>query len=233
MYNVFIFCGGKCGGVTLSRTMEQSGYSVCHLHNFNGKGRYKSNININKIYDIIERSCKTYEKVYFIDAYRTPIERKISSFFQNISVLAPNYDALTVGELITIFNNRFLAKLDNYHPMNMLLAYYNLPGITSFDFSKQYNVIEHGNKVFVKLLFKDINNWGARLSGIFKKQIHVVSENLTKNKPIGLIYTKFLRRYKVPASYLNAVLSDPTFKIYNSAQDQADYLNKWTLQSTE
>ena len=219
LYNVFIFCGGKCGGVTLSRTMEQSGYRVCHLHKFNGKGRYKSNIDITNVYDIIEQSCKTFKKVYFIDAYRTPIERKISSFFQNIQVRCPNYDSLSVSELITKFNTRFLEKLDNYHPMNMLLAYYKLPAITSFDFSKQYNVIKHGNKVFVKLLFKDINNWGARLSDIL-------------NKPIGTIYSKFLRRYKVPASYLNVILSDPTFKIYNSAQDQAEYHDKWTLKST-
>lgn len=233
LFNVFIFCGGKCGGVTLSRTMEKSGYRVCHLHNFNSKGLYTSNIDMTKIYDIIDKSCKTFEKVYFIDAYRTPIERKISSFFQNISAHVPHYKSLPMTDLISIFNTRFLAKLDNYHPMNMLLDYYKLPAITTFDFSKQYNVIEHGNKVIVKLLFKDINNWGARLSGICNKPIQVMSENLTKNKPIGKFYSDFLRLYTVPASYLKIILSEPEFKIYNSEQDQTDYRIKWTLKSTD
>jgi hypothetical protein len=102
MFNVFVFCGGKCGGCTITLTLLNNGYHVTHLHSFTNKGLIHSEININEVPKTIEDSCKKYEDVFIIDSYRMPIERKISSFFQNIKLDIPNYSHLTVEELITI-----------------------------------------------------------------------------------------------------------------------------------
>ena len=137
-YNVFIYCGGKCGGTTLARTFSKNGYKTCHLHSSKCKGNFKSDINLENddIYNIINNSCKT-EKVYIIDSYRLPIERKISSFFQNIQKHIPNYNNLLIEEIIKIFNEKFLVKLENYHSINEILSHYKLPL-----FEKQDKLIE-------------------------------------------------------------------------------------------
>ena len=83
-YNVYIYCCGKSGSSTLHTTFIKNRYHSLHLH---GIKYYKihlaeSNINPN-IFEVIEESMKNNENVYIIDSYRLPIERKISSFFQN------------------------------------------------------------------------------------------------------------------------------------------------------
>lgn len=233
LYNVFIFCGGKCGGSTLAHTLKQNGYSVCHLHSFTQKGLMNSDIDINNVYETIQQSCNTFEKVYFIDSYRTPIERKISGFFQNITLHTPTYKSLSVTELINIFNTNYLVTSENYHPMNKLLDYFKLPRIVSFDFSRNYTMIEDGNKVFVKLLFNDINNWGSRLTDIFNKKIAIIPINITKNRSnMGKIYVKFLEKYRVPLDFLDKIILDTEFTIYNSIEDQMLYLEKWVQKGT-
>ena len=91
-YNVFVYCGGKCGSSTLTHTLNLNGFNSLHTHSneefkhvhcTDYYNNYKST-NINTIEDII--NCQNFDNVYIIDVYRTQIERKISSFFQNIIV---------------------------------------------------------------------------------------------------------------------------------------------------
>ena len=79
-FDVFICCGGKCGGTTLAYTFHQNGYKTTHLHSSRHLGNFKSTIDVNHTFDIINAS-KQKGPIYIIDSYRTPIERKISCFF--------------------------------------------------------------------------------------------------------------------------------------------------------
>ena len=79
-FDIFICCGGKCGGTTLAYTFHQNGYKTTHLHSSKHLGNFKSNIDVNHTFDIINAS-KQQGPIYIIDSYRTPIERKISCFF--------------------------------------------------------------------------------------------------------------------------------------------------------
>jgi len=232
MFNVFVFCGGKCGGSTITLTLLTNGYNVTHLHSFTIKGLIHSEINTNAVPKTIENSCKKYEEVFIIDSYRTPIERKISSFFQNIELDIPNYNYLTVEELIIIFNNKYFFLLENYHPINEVLEYYNIPLFDKFDFKKGYNIFKNDNKIFIKLLFKNINKWEEQLSEIFQKKIIIQNENLTINKNINNLYEEFKKKYKVPKNYLlNELINDSEFKIYNSEKEQKEYIELWMKKS--
>jgi len=94
-------------------------------------------------------------------------------------------------------------------------------------------MIKDGNKVFVKLLFNDINNWGSRLTDIFNKKIAIIPINITKNRSnMGKIYVKFLEKYRVPLDYLDKIILDTEFTIYNSIEDQMLYLEKWVQKGT-
>jgi len=230
MFNVFVYCGGKCGGLTLFHTFLKNDYQSIHTHSNN----YYQETSRDKytIFDNINLSSKNYEKIYIIDSYRTPIERSISSFFQNIELHLPNYKNLSIQEIVSFFNNHNLYKLEDYHPMNEVLTHYNIPLFDNFNFKKGYNMIKQDNKIFIKLLFKDINNWDKILSEIFGKNIIIHNDNLTENKEYNYLYKKFKENYKIPKHYLlNELIHDREFKIYNTETEQSKYIEEWLKKS--
>lgn len=235
MFEVYIFCGGKCGGTTLAETCYKNGYKTTHLHSLTCKGMFNSNIDLSNkmnIFNIIDESSKYYDNIYVIDSYRTPIERKISSFFQNISIHLPNYNELKVEELIEFFNTNLLYNLEEYHSINNIMTHYNIKKFDSFDFSNKYNVIKKDNIIFIKILFSDIKNWNIILSQIFGKKIILQEANLTKNKEIKNLYNDFKEKYKVPIKYINnKLVNDEEFKIYNTKEQQEKYITKWINKS--
>ena len=230
LYNVFVYCSGKTGSSTLNKTFIENGYTSIHIHcNENYQIHYNKQ---NTIFEVIDSSCKYYENVYIIDSYRTPIERSISSFFSNISVYLPKFYEFSVEELIAFFNNNFFYYLENYHPNNEVLTHYNIPLFDSFNFEKGYNIIKRDNKTFIKVLFKDLTKWKTILSEIFGKQITLYSDNLTENKEEYNLYKQFKELYKIPKDYINNVLiNDREFKIYNTEEEQKDYIQKWLEKS--
>jgi len=237
MYNIFIFCGGKCGGTTLANTFYKNGYETLHLHSFKCLGFYnhKENKKLNtlsNITDILEKSSNNFEDIYIIDSYRTPIERKISSFFEHIKETIPDYKTKSMDELINYFNCNLLYGTEEYHSINLILDYYNIPLFKKFDFEKKYNIVKQDNKIFIKLLFKDIDNWDEILSGIFEKKIIINEENLSSKKDINSLYTKFKKEYKIPKSYIrDKLINDQEFKIYNSEIEQQKYIEEWLKKS--
>jgi hypothetical protein len=232
MYNVFVFCGGKCGGSTLAETFDKNNYKAIHLHGFNCAGFNNPGINLTNIHDILENSCKNYKHVFVIDSYRNPIERKVSAFFQNINIHLPNYENLTIEEIINFFNKNLLNDIENYHSINNILDYYKIPRFKKFDFENGYNLCKKDNKIFIKILFKDIKNWDKILSKIFKKNIVIHPKNLTKDKENNKLYEAFKKNYRIPKEYLENVLTkDTEFQIYNTQEEQDKYLKKWLAKS--
>ena len=239
LYNVLVYCGGKCGSRTLFNTLNLNEYKCIQIHNNN----YFVNVlkksvffckkisEFNNSFDLIDYSCKN-NIIYIIDSYRTPIERKISSFFQNISLHLPNYKELTIIQIINKFNEKYINILENSNPINEVLSHYDIPLWTSFDFDKSYNIITKDNKIFIKILFRDIKNWDKILSEIFEKKITVYPDNLTENKDINNIYNDFKDKYTVPKTYIENVLKNDTeFKIYNTEKEQEEYIKYWLQRS--
>lgn len=79
-------------------------------------------------------------------------------------------------------------KIENYHLCIVELEY---------DFVKKYYIKEIYNLVFIKLRFKDINEWSDILSCIFNKEIKLVNENISENKEYFDLYNKLKKNYKV------------------------------------
>jgi len=222
-----VFCSGKTGGSTLTKTIRNNNMSCIHLHNFNCNGLSDNmdfDISKENIINIINNS----KKIYIIDSYRLPIERKISSFFQNLEFFVPNYQNISVEELINIFNTNYINTIEDYHSINLIMDEYNIERFKQFNFKERYNIKEHNNIVFIKILFKDINEWSTILSNIFKKNIIVEKENINNNE----LYKNFKLKYKVPKTYIDNILkNDKEFKIYNTENEQELYIQKWLLSS--
>jgi hypothetical protein len=136
---------------------------------------------------------------------------------------------MSIDELVTFFNKNLLNEIEEYHSINEVLSYYKIPLFSNFNFESRYNIAVQNNKVFIKILFRDINNWGDILSKIFEKKIKIHSENLTNHKKINDLYSEFKKKYRVPKSYIDVKLnSDKEFKIYNTEEDREKYIKYWT-----
>lgn len=226
--NIFIYCGGKCGSSTLEQTFRKYNYNVIRLHyNKEFKLTHKTN---RDVYDVLCENSKK-NKIYIIDSYRTPLERKISSFFENIKTDLPNYDKLTIEELINVFNTKFLNNIEEYHSINEIMNHNKIPLFDSFNFTDKYIKIEKDNIVYIKLRFSDISEWNNILSSIFQKKIEVHSANLTKNKAIYDLSEKFKKSYKVPKAYINSILNNREFNVFNSEQEKISYKSYWMQKS--
>lgn len=202
-----ILCGGKCGSCTLHMSTSQFFLKSIRSHT-------------------LSKAVKEYinddDKIYFIDSYRRPLERKISSFFENIDKRFENYKEIPIDKLINIFNNSVIFNIENYHPINEILKENSFK---DFNFDKKYNIKTIDNKVFIKLLFSDINNWDKRLGEIFNREVKILGANLSKNKPYNDIYKVFKSKYKCPLKFIKYLEEDKEFKIYNSPEQQKLYIN--------
>jgi hypothetical protein len=227
-FDIFICCGGKCGGTTLAYTFHQNGYKTTHLHSSKHLGNFKSSIDVNHTFDIINTS-KQQKPIYIIDSYRTPVERKISCFFQKIHTYLPNYATMQMKYIIKYFNaNILFSSVGDHHPINEFLQKYNMPLFHKFNFKRRYNICNKGNIIFVKVLFSDIREWDKILSQVLNKEIIIYNANLTEDKSINTLYAQFKDEYRLPKSYLSKIENDSEFKIYTPAYEQKKYIDKWT-----
>ena len=132
--DVICLTGGKCGSSTLYNTFIKNGYKCIKVHN---KSCFESQFKYDGLTDLIDISSKNKE-LFIIDSYRTPIERKISSFFQNIDKYLPDYKNKNTQELIKIFNTRYIDKLEEYHSIDPIMNEYGVETFDVFDFKKKY-----------------------------------------------------------------------------------------------
>jgi len=244
--DVFVYCGGKCGSTTLEHTFKKQNYNTIHIHRnlqftrhilelYNTRNQIQRSkipvVNNNALFtsfDVIRYNKQQKNQIYIIDSYRTPIERKISSFFQNLNKHCLDYTKYNVNQLITIFNEKCIYELEEYHSIDEVLEHFGLPKFTTFDFDKKYNVFKTNKITFIKIRFNEIGEWGSILSEIFNKPITIHNANLTENKDIYQLYLDFKKKYKVPEKYLREYLpEDVNFKIYNSEEEQTKYIEKW------
>ena len=223
-FNVYVYCCGKSGSSTLYTTFNKNGYKAFKVH---GKLNYiynncpESKIN-NNVFDVIEQSMLNNENIYIIDSYRNPIERKISSFFQNYKENNNQIDYITSQ----IDKQIFLSE--NNVSINEVFDYFNIPHFTTFDFEKKYNILFYKNITFIKLRFEDINEWGNILSSIFNKPIIMYNDNISENKSYANEIKIIKNEYKIPDYMIDEIKNNTEFKIYNTIESQEKYLEYWS-----
>lgn len=221
--DVICITGGKCGSTTLRETFSSNNFKTIKCHN---KYCFNNQFGYDGLIDLIDRSSLN-KKVYLIDSYRTPIERKMSSFFENIRFNVPDYQHKNFEELNEIFINRYMKQIEEYESINDIMLHYGVELFSTFDFENGYIKKEKGNIVFIKILYSDIQKWGKILSNIFNREIVVKSRNVTCNKEYSNKYEEFKREFKVPISYINEIKNKDSFKVFNTQEQQNVYIDKW------
>ena len=233
---VFVYTGLKVGSTSLVssfRIFASKKINVFHFHNENmlPKKFKDAGVTIN---DLIHY-CATVldKKVYVIDVYRTPIEKKISTFFERAAVHhfnAPETVVATypVNKLIRRFNQVFpyIGTEDYLTDCYGEKVKNAVP--SAFPFTQHHLAFDCGMVKYIKLRLMDSAHWGRILSTIFGIHIEVVTDYASNKKPLGKLYTAFKQEYKIPEAYLDSVQNaDAQFAYYLSEKERTAYIAKW------
>lgn len=223
--DIFVYSGAKCASSTLESTFRSIGYNTFHGHNdFLFLETYEeiiSEFNVNTIKELILSQNK--DKIYIFDIYRNPIERLLSSLFENLyRILGDNFLNADINLLIYYLHKNF--KFEDYHPLDD-----EYPILRDIPFESKYIKLIDGKFNYYKFRFKDIKNWSEYLSEIFNTKIEIVNENLSENKDYYNLFKDFKNRVKISKKMLDFFTGTFTFNKYNSEEEKIEYINEWNL----
>lgn len=241
---IVVYCPPKVGSTTLVTSLRlccSDKFMIFHTHKetiFEFIDKDKNNLTISDILKnnniIGDNLIKTNRKIYFIDIYRSPIERKISEFFEDISLYhfnnseenIVNYD---IKKVIKRFNDIFLhIGNEDYYTSR-----YKLKKPKSFDFQKKYIKESNSDITYIKLRLIDAKNWGSILTDLLQTTVIIVLDHETKDKKINLLYENFNKVYKLPENYYNEISKCSLLKYYYTSNEIKDYLSKWKIKIEE
>jgi hypothetical protein len=227
---VFIYTPPKVGSTTLISSLRLSGAKFCiaiHIHDENMLNiltQYKNYHNVT-ILDIIYYNSSIGKNVFVIDVYRTPVERKLSDYFENIS----NFHFNNNEEFIINYdNNKIIDRFNSIFPHIANIEYfndiYNIDVPTSFDFDNKFIMTINQNVKFIKIRLQDSNHWGQILTHLLGFEVLIIKDYITENKKIGILYNRIKNEYKIPINFLEYIQNDKYFLFYNSPLERELYL---------
>jgi hypothetical protein len=235
---IFIYTAPKVGSTSLVssfRIFSNNNYGIIHIHDeiMLEKLIGISSISIN---DIIQYNAQLGKKIYVIDIFRNPIERKISAFFEKIgSYHFNNRDEVVnrfdVNKVINRFNNIFPYLANGDHYIDKYNINSELPEI--FPHNQKYLIIEKNGVKYIKLRLKDSDEWERILSVIFRHKICIVKDYQSENKIISDLFKNFTEKYKIPENFLNEIMQCKYLNYYYSHDEKEEYFNKWNSKKCE
>jgi hypothetical protein len=231
---IFVYCPPKVGSTTLVSSLRlcaSDKLTVLHLHNeIMLKVLY--NITDVTVNEIIHYNKQLGKKVYVVDIFRTPIEHKMSSLFENIDTFHFNttvddlktYD---IKKVITRFNNLFphLAPSDHFKDK------YDIVLPDKFDFERKYIVVEKDGVKYIKLRLKDSNYWREILREVLQVDIFLVNDYETDSKAVKDVYLNFKNNYKIPSNLLENIKNSPSLSYYLNDEERNEYIQSWKNKS--
>jgi hypothetical protein len=237
---IFIYTKPKVGStslVTSLRLFASNQFVILHIHDeemLKVICNLDSNINIT-INEIIEYNKSLGKEIYVINVYRSPIERKISSFFEKIG----SYHFNNTDEKVNNYQlDRVIKRFNAIFPYiangdNLLDCYNIVNKPLRFNSQTKYNLIIENGVKYINLRLKDSNKWSEILTNLLGVEIHVVKDYESNNKIIKDLYQRFKNEYRIPLNLLELVANDNCLDYYYNYQEKHQYINEWREKSTD
>ena len=226
---IFIYTPPKVGSTTLVTSLRVSlgkTYNVIHIHD-DVMLNVLTGLDV-KVNEIIQYIASQGKNVFVFDVYRSPIERKMSEFFEKISPYhfnntESNIVNYNLKRITDRFNKIFpyLAKKEHY------IDQYNIENPTPFQFDKKYTIQVINKIKYVKIRLIDSAEWGRILSEILQTNIVLIQDYQTSNKEIGKLYNKFKDTYCLPENFYNLIENNKHLHFYYSLEERNQYLSQW------
>ena len=231
---VFVYSAPKVGSTSIVsslRLFALNMYDIIHIHD-EDMLRVLGNINGITINEIILYNKYLGKEVFVIDIYRSPVERKISTFFEKIgSYHFNNYDNIVNKYNITRVINRFNKIFPHIGLGDHFIDKYNITVPQQFDYLNKYLLVNENGISYIKLRLKDAHNWGQILTHIFKTRICIVKDYESANKPIKDLYNMFKSVYKIPKNLLDDLMNCKYLNYFYSPEEKKQYYHEWLTKS--
>lgn len=170
------------------------------------------------VFNVTEQRSR---RIFVIDVFRTPIERKMSVFFHELATLHFSKAGLDAGAYsIEKLTQRFNDVLPHLGDVDYFMQKFGLS-----DEENTRMVVERNGVTYIKLRFKDIARWGEILAPILgiKGGLDIVRDNET----VSDLYRRFVDAYRLPYNYFKQLEDDPQLKRYYDFGERHEYLSKW------
>ena len=227
---IFIYCPPKIGSTTLVssiRICSTFKYTVLHIHD-EIMLKILTGVTGVTIQEIIYYNKILGRNIIVIDVYRTPIERKMSEFFDKVASFHFNNNEnkllnYNIQRLVSRFNNIFsyLSTSDYYQEK------YNISIPQQFDFNNKYLLSEKDGIRYLKLRLCDSTEWSNILTSVLETKIIIFTDYETKYQTLGPLYEKFKQEYRIPANYLRQIKECKYLNYYYSPEEKKSYIEKW------
>ncbi len=231
---IFVYCPPKVGSTTLVTSLRLSAaqkFTIIHVHDKTLFSAISENENIChiEVNDYILYNKLIGKNVYVVDIFRSPVERKISEFFEYISPLHFNnsekkINMYTLEKVINRFNNLFpyLGNSDYYRDMYSLQSFPE-----KFDFENKYLLLDMNGVKYIKLRLKDSEHWGNILTTILGTPVTIVNDYETDKKPLADLFRNFKNFYRIPSNFLEEINRDQNILYYFTDHEREDYISFW------
>jgi hypothetical protein len=233
---IFVYSAPKVGSTSIVSSLRIFGadkFVIIHIHD-EEMLKVLGHINGITVNEIILFNKYLGKDVYVIDIYRSPIERKISVFFEKIGAYHFNNTENLVNEYnVTKVINRFNNIFDYIGLGDHFMDMYNINIPNQFDYKNKYLLVEENGIKYIKLRLKDSIIWGHILTNIFGTRICVIKDYESSNKPIKKLYNAFKREYKIPNNFLDNIMQCKYFNYYYSPEEKIHYFNEWSQKCSE
>jgi len=233
---IFVYSAPKVGSTSIVSSFRIFGIEkidIIHIHD-EEMLHVLANITDITINEIILFNKYLGKDIYVINVFRSPIERKISAFFEKIGSYHFNAEDSEVNKYnITKVVNRF----NNIFPWigngDHFIDKYNIQIPEKFDFVNKFLLVNENGIKYITLRLKDSNDWGRILTNIFGFNILTIKDYESSNKPIKDLYNRFKLSYKIPINLLKDIINDKYLKYYYSEEEINKYYNEWLAKSTQ
>ena len=233
---IFVYTPPKVGStsvVSSIRISASSKFSVLHIHDdlmLNVLTGYKD-ITVN---DVILYNKNLGKNIYVIDIFRTPIEIKMSEYFEKLACYHFNNSEENLKkyslEKITKRFNKLFPHLSNDDYFKQV---YNIPTPEKFDFQNKFLLVDKNGIKYIKLRLMDSSEWGNILTRILETEIVMVNDYKTENKIIGELYNNFKNNYKIPCNFIKSLLECKTLNYYLTLDEVTNYINSWGMKGVD
>lgn len=241
---VCVYCAPKVGSTSLISSLRLFGtfaMDVLHIHD-DAMLRVLGNIRQVTVPDLLNHAATVLKKkVFVINIYRSPVERKMSVFFEKVGPYHFNVDRehiahVSIPRAIRRFNcifphigteDHFAHHYHRFFPEWSEQEFQEKVLGTHFS-SSPSQLFEHRNWTFINLRLLDVHRWADTLQPVLGIRLRIVSDNVTATKPaMGQWAEQFKAAYTLPLNLFESLQTDPLLSYYYSADERAAYLSQW------
>jgi hypothetical protein len=232
---IFVYSSPKVGSTSIVSSLRLFGMDkvdIIHIHD-EEMLKVLANITNVTVNEIILFNKFLGRDVYVINIYRSPIERKISTFFEKIG----SYHFNNEDSKVNTYNiNKVIERFNNIFPWigngDHFLDRYNINIPENFDFNNKFLLVNSNNIKYITLRLKDSNEWSKILTNIFGFNIRIIKDYESSNKPIKELYNTFKSVYRIPINLLEELKNDKYLQYYYSNEEINKYYSEWLNKCT-